>query len=362
MAKRLERPHQQARVVGSNNVVDQRVIVYRYSFDSRVIQFDGGAPRERLIGCPNGRQPSLSNELFEQVSYMSSIACEWVERVQNPDGGLPDDIPGSKSCAWTTAGLLWAYWVRTGSRPRWWHKSLRWLASQSNTDGGLPIVEKGDWSTTDGTSLALLALTGLDSSWVSELRVQYVEWLLDARLQRGGWPWILTSNEDLVASTAFAAVALASCLAMDSSDGTIGRTLGEVAAWLISSRNPDGGWGSTIGGGSRPANTGLALYALSVLGVEPDPRSIAFMKEKSISGWGNTLERAASHNITRSGSCYGLLGIASCVTDEHSSLLHEGIRQLLSGFDTDSYVLQDSDTRSWPTRDFILAASSVIST
>ncbi|MEU6267654.1 hypothetical protein [Saccharopolyspora shandongensis] len=57
------------------------------------------------------RRPAVFNAVplrLADVNATLDATRLWVQRVQNADGGLPTDGKGSRSCTWSTAGLVWA--------------------------------------------------------------------------------------------------------------------------------------------------------------------------------------------------------------------------------------------------------------
>ena len=202
-------------------------------------------------------------EQRDLVSSVADAAVGWLREVQNPDSGLPSDREGSRSCTWTTSGLLWAAWC-AGSQLTESHlrRALAWVSSHLNDDGGVPIVAYGDYSITDATAQTALAcsllLAETNCGRTAETFRSCLRWLLDKRLTHEGWNWRPSAEPSRTASTCFALVALrAGHRFFPDLVDEITTAQNEALAWLRSSQHRSGAWGSYAGDILQPAITGF---------------------------------------------------------------------------------------------------------
>jgi hypothetical protein len=173
-------------------------------------------------------------------------ARQWLERVQNPDGGFgvsPNTASNPAMTGWAALGLEAAgrnpLDLRRGGR-----SPIDYLRSQA-----------GDVRSTGDLERTILALEGAGvdprgfggRDLVAELR---------KRRSRSG------SFEGQVNLTAFGILALRAA-------GTSASALARSAAWLRGASNDGGGWGFRPGVASDPDSTGAALQALVAAGSSP---------------------------------------------------------------------------------------------
>jgi energy-coupling factor transport system substrate-specific component len=167
-----------------------------------------------------------------------SAAANWLELVQNRDGGFGasrGDDSGTEMTAWAMMGLEAA-----GRNPldvaRAGHTPVEFLRAEVGQ-----LSSPGDYART------ILALEGAGVDPREVGGVNLVARLLDLRRSNGsfeGWP----------NSTAFAVVALR----LAGATGGLERTL----SWLRAAQNDDGGWGDRPGLPSNADSTGAVMQAL----------------------------------------------------------------------------------------------------
>ena len=358
-------PKQKGVAIGVGNTIHQNIININSSdgiLENCSLQIDGYAtPRERMHLFQKIELPSTINSHL--IKSNLSMAQRWIQSAQNPDDyGLPTDDKGSESCTWASAGLLWSGWVTEGKTHDWWRKCLRWVLSQSNSDNGIPIVRKNDCSITDATAFTLMS-TSIAGDEFSATADKLSAWILDMQ-NNGGWKWSSRATSYNYISAGLALLALKTYFHVSGNKGDqIGIALHSGIKWICQNRNLDGGWGIQPHDKSRPANTGFMVYVLSALGQTNQAlESLQFLQQsfKENTGWENSVDRPASHNVTRLGLPYTLLGLASLSpSDDRDKLLDHGFNLLLNGFSNGVYAIPDTVARSWPTRDFIFACSSI---
>jgi energy-coupling factor transport system substrate-specific component len=167
-------------------------------------------------------------------------AADWLESVQNRDGGFgpsASDESGAATTCWVMLGLEAA-----GRNP------LDVVSSKGQTPVDFLRKEVGAATSPGDVARTILALegTGLDPHDFGDHNL--VAELLAARRDNGsyhGWP----------NSTAFAVVALRAA----GVDGGVQKSLD----WLRKVQNEDGGWGDTPGSPSTTDGTGAVMQALS---------------------------------------------------------------------------------------------------
>lgn len=291
----------------------------------------------------------------------------WAQQIQNTDGGLPSDKEGSYSCTWSTAGLLWSVWEAGESfRQLWMRRALTWVLDNTNDDGGIPIVAKGDPSITDATAQTLLACAGCVMETAGERYARSMrtlaEWLVFHQ-EDGGWGWRPGVEHCWTASTVFSLLALRACRAR------IGGNLAEIdealeagVQWILSARNPDSGWGSHKGDSSRPAVTGLTMFALAELGHGDQAQiSVNYLLQEFAqqNRWITTIDRPYRHTVTRFGDAYGLLGLLSYLDDMDCLEFRKGFEALMRSFKYPYFQYEQSVMHTWPTRDGLLVMTQI---
>ena len=356
------KPEQVARIRGSGNRVYQQVI-----------QLNSEPEQERRYAVYSSTAPSslpdlehsamLADSTRRRLSAAASACLTWIAKAQNPDGGLPTDDHGTPSCTWTTAGLLWAsscYGVDTNAA--WSRRAGAWLLDQLSDDGGLPTVRVGDPTTTDATAQALLAaINYVDDGDPRFPRI--ARWLIHSQDDAGGWSWLRWDDDPRVASTSFAILALqAYSRSCTDTTGDASTAVAAAVRWLQATQNSDGGWGDVPAAVSRPSSTGLATLALSSWPGTQDHRMAAgdFITDAFDDGWVNGLERPSSHTIIRLGIPYAMLGLTSTPHQRHFETAAQAVPHLLRDYLQDCFVLSGTRTRSWPTRDGLLAIGSLL--
>jgi len=358
--------NQSVEIKGLGNTVNQTVIYFGtngcYTDSSKPI--DNETPRKRLrITTVNPIQENTTT-----LSANSLTASKWITTIQNDDWGMPANDKGTESCTWATAGLLYSNWIRNGSTPKWWKSGLQWILSQCTNDGGAPFGLKGrDFAVTDATALTLLCLSESGDKKFVKQGEQIANWLVNAQRKDGGLPWSLLSPQPNVISTGFALISLKAYLEkLGTFEKEIIQTIETGLKWLSSNRNSDGGWGSQPGDSSRPANTGFTTYVFNVFSnqafVDESKNFLQQSYKGEQIGWIDSLDRPIPHTVTRLGLPYTLLGL-SCLTGDADVrvLINNNTKLILNNFDGEAYCFPASSARTWPTRDFILACSSLLS-
>lgn len=308
----------------------------------------------------------IPNDLINITSIKQNIkmANRWIQSAQNPnDFGLPTDDVGSESCTWASSGLLWSSWIVSGETPNWWIKCLRWVLSQINADNGIPIVLRNDSSITDATAYTLMCASVAGDQFQNTASI-LCDWILDMQLN-GGWKWSEHAKNYNFISSCLALLSIKLYFNITGEKPErIGKAINHGIEFLVRNRNIDSGWGGYPNDISRPANTGYVIYVLSILGqgiMANDSLEYLRDKYRDIIGWNNSTDRPASHNVTRLGVPYSLIGLSSLKPSiERDELLKLGFDILLGGFKDGVYEIPDSVARSWPTRDFMFACSTMV--
>jgi len=182
-----------------------------------------------LALMPAGAQAS-------QVSH----AADWLESVQNGDGGFgpsASDESGTATTCWVMLGLEAA-----GRNP------LDVVSPKGRTPVDFLRGEIGTVSSPGDVARTILALEGAGVDPHEFGGRNLVSELLGARRDNGsyhGWP----------NSTAFAVIALRAA--------GVGGGVGKSLDWLRKVQNEDGGWGDTPGSPSTTDGTGAVMQALS---------------------------------------------------------------------------------------------------
>lgn len=199
----------------------------------------------------------------------------WIRSAQNDDGGFGAGIDVASSTdmtGWAMVGLAAAGVnprdvARKGSTPV---EYLRRNADSISSIGDLELTILG----LEASGLDARAFAGRDL--VAELRAKRKD---DGSFQRQ------------VNLTAFAILAQRAA-------GVDGANVGAPAAWLRSTQNRNGGWGSVPGAESEPDSTGSALQALAVAPGKQDPiaAGAAWLKRGQRRGGGWSLTAGAKPN------------------------------------------------------------------
>lgn len=356
---------QEAIAFGINNKIEQNIIKINQYDSTLYTSLDG-----KLFKSPRSRmQLESAFEPLDKIDISTiknklTMSTRWIKCAQNKDDyGLPTDDVGSESCTWASSGLLWSSWVIDGQTPPWWEKCLRWILFQTNPDNGIPIVKRMDSSITDATAFTLMC-TSVAGEEFQKTADNLCAWILDMQ-DKGGWKWSILARDYNFISSGLALLSLKIYYHITGRrPEQIGNALEEGIRFLVNHRNIDGGWGSFPLDSSRPANTGYITYVLSVLNQESQAiESLPYLKstfEKTI-GWNNSMDRPASHNVTRLGLPYSLLGLSSLAkSTERNQLLKDGFEILLARYQNGVYVFPETSARSWPTRDCIFCCASIV--
>ncbi len=359
---------QSAIIKGNGNSVTQIIHIHYGTTgilcDKLDISHSNESPRKRLhITTDN---PFREDVLSLQANI--TTATNWITKVQNDDWGMPANDKGTESCTWATAGLLYSSWIATGLTPPWWKSGLQWILSQCTNEGGAPFgLKERDFVVTDATALTLLCLSESGDKDFISYGDRMANWLINAQRKNGGLPWSLLSPQPNVISTGFAIISLKSYLEkLNEPKDEILQTINNGLEWLLSIRNPDGGWGSQDKDCSRPANTGFITYVFNTFSCQTlvDKSKMFLLNSYNANqgGWIDSLDRPVPHTVTRLGLPYTILGL-SCLTRDKNveQLINEGVKLIIKNFDGEAYCFPASNARTWPTRDFILACSSLLS-
>lgn len=307
---------------------------------------------------------------------LEDVICrvrEWPRRWQNEDGGFPTDDEGTYSCTWTTAGLLWAL-ALSGERfdQEYIKRALYYLIRNQNPDGGNPVVKRGDPSVVDATAQLVCALSfavgQLREPTIEKALSATVDWLLYTRLPGQGWRFFGTEEKCYIGSTSFALIALsvAKDKLPEEKRREVASVINEVASWLLHIRNDDYGWGQFPEAVSRPAYTALVLWALSESGMVQETQvenSIRILLDSQrINGsWADSIERPSDYTLNRFATPFAIIALAKHAVGFDVGVLQKGVSNLLQSYEPDRgcFHFQDTDIRSWPTRDGLLALSSL---
>jgi energy-coupling factor transport system substrate-specific component len=191
-------------------------------------------------------------------------AADWLESVQNADGGYgasPGDASGAEMTCWAMLGLEAA-----GRNPFD-------VASGGHTPVDFLRNHLGELSSPGDLARTILALQGAGADPREFGGENLVSQLLGRRRANGsyeGWP----------NSTAYAAIALRAAGISGGIEGTL--------SWLRSVQNDDGGWGDTPGSPSNADGTGAVLQALSG-GSKASDRGLSYLRDAQHKGGGFAL-------------------------------------------------------------------------
>jgi hypothetical protein len=346
------------KVKGSGNTVIQIADPFHLTISKQT----GGAngSRARTLGIDPPSSLTLPDDVLARTRSQQSAVLRWLGRVINADHGFPSDDAGSPSCAWVTAGLVWTALGAANPPPSWCDSSLQWLAANVNPDWGLPVDLRGSDSIIDASAMLVLAMSAAhDAKYERQIDLS-ARYLVNAQHTDGWWPWLPLNPVPSVVSTCFALLALFRAISLAPEDATV-RALTTGLHWLLGNQNPDGGVALSPGLRSAPAPTGMALLASSVLGVPGREGLRTYLCEShGISGWPDDIERPHRHTVIRGGLPYAIAGLLADGDTEAQSVVIKGLKLLLDEVVDGRRALRQAEgTRTWPTRDFLLAANLV---
>ncbi|MBN1485554.1 MAG: CHAT domain-containing protein [Chloroflexia bacterium] len=306
-------------------------------------------------------------DLKISVSNMISECVDWIRAAELPQGGLPSEYAGSYSCAWTTAGLLWAAWsAGTSFHEFYMRKALNWTVKNRNPDLGIPQLKQGDYSITDATGQTAIACTlayhDTAEEFFREELDKCVKWLLYQQLGDTGWNWRYSSEASWLSSTVFAMLGLYCGLHFLGSKDDIQGAMDRTLDWIKRIQNADGGWGSCEGGVSRPAVTALVCSMLSCVDPEFDTaKAIHFIlqQQRPDGSWSDTIDRPTALSIERIGTSYAIMALADCGYPLESREFRSAFAALTRSYEKGTFQFRDTEIVSWPTRDGLLALCSM---
>lgn len=350
---------QRANILGIGNAIHQEIHLH---LNGSRPHLEFPAPREAGF---RSRQADFHPDDKSAAILRSLIAqsTEWARQAQNADGGLPTDSAGTESCAWASAGLLWGVQA-AGASPDtpWVRRVANWLTDQLNDDGGLPIVKRGDRSTTDSTAQFVTAIL---PHHTGDPRIERaIKWLIENQGADGSWPWEKLGSIGHTMSSSFALCALACALRRDHESQAIQYSVARGLNWLLDRQRMDGSWSLTNDALPSVSATGLASYALAhTIGTENQVEAAAesILQAHLASGhWTYEIDRPASHTVIRLANAYALLGLASSPSERHVKYAFQNLDNLTRMHNGESFYLAGTQTSSWPTRDGLLAASALL--
>ncbi len=218
------------------------------------------------------------------------LAADWLESVQNGDGGFgpsPADASSAEITCWAMLGLEAA-----GRNPL-----------DASQGGSTPVDflrgRVGELASPGDLARTILALQGAGVDPRSFGGQNLVSRLLSRRRDNG-------SYEDWPNSTAYAVIALRTAGA-----GGIEKSL----AWLRSVQNDDGGWGDSPGTPSNADGTGAVLQALS-----PDSKAsaqgLSYLRRTQHKGGGFVL--GGSGGVNTQSTAWAIQGILAAGGDPGS--------------------------------------------
>ena len=197
-----------------------------------------------------------------------SNALNWLQSKQSSMGGWSGPFPDREwSGAWTTAGVLLAYFINRKTPNKSINAGVKWLIEEQNADGGWPRIQS-DISSVESTSWAVMSLSMSSPSSMSLSSASLrngVLWLLDIQLESGGWDFhSIPDSVSRVIPTSFVVLALVDLVDIsDDLDDRINQSLQKALKWLVSEQNVDGSWANTNGGTPDDNASALALLALT---------------------------------------------------------------------------------------------------
>ncbi len=311
----------------------------------------------------------LSNEydFFSDLENIIKSTLSWIKQARNIDGGLPTDDKGSKSCTWSTSGLIWAAWYGGSNFEQpWIRKALIWVAENINSDGGIPIVTKGDYSTTDATAQTVIAMCLYLSNHQDEILENClkgcIDWLIKNRLEDEGWSWRPSDEQSWIASSAYAILSLHYACKLFPNNKSIEDTANETLQWLLSIQNGDGGWGEQEGNFSKIAITGIVttvLYDIAKIKNEKAMRFILSKQDTQSGSWEEAIDRPNGHTITRFANAYCLNTLVVHDYPLNDIQFIKGFNALLQSYDTLKFRYKNTSMASWITRDALLTLVSL---
>jgi hypothetical protein len=189
--------------------------------------------------------------------------------VQNEDGGFPSAggrLSSPMVTDWVVMALQAAgedvtgvHWCKNGVTP--------WAYLQKETRS---LEGTTDYART------LLTLTAAGSGPVYQ-GVDLAEKIVSFQLPHGQFAQCALGEEGLVNCQIWSVLALTAAEKKIPSQD-------KVLAWLVSQQNSDGGFGWAVGGESDPDDTGVALSALAVMGLEKDDvvikKALQYLKDQ----------------------------------------------------------------------------------
>lgn len=219
----------------------------------------------------------MYTQVLEENAQYIQMLCARLRELQNEDHGFKGyHCYDRESGVWTTAEIV--HLIRKVPRKtdtHWLENAISFLEHTQNLDGGWGFRPNGK-SITDITAWTCLALSHYGYTAVIERGLEFV---LAARQNEGeqqeaGWG-LTTYEQDRVYSTWIASYCCSRILT--TCHGSIPESLATALAnavleakdWLLSVRNPDGGWGPTAGEHTKLTSTAAALLTLFMQGENP---------------------------------------------------------------------------------------------
>ncbi len=212
------------------------------------------------------------------------------------------DLSGSVPDADDTSGTLVAlHRLQEGAYTPEIGKGIEWLLALQNNDGGMPTFCKGwgklpfDRSSADISAHALRAFRlwypalpeGLQRK-CSRSMARLLTWMERAQAADGSWTPLWFGDQDAVDERS---PVYGTAVAVDHLSGFENRLARQMAekgaAFLVSVRNPDGGWGGNKGLPSKVTLTARALSALAAGGEayqEPVSAGVEFLYSRFTAG------------------------------------------------------------------------------
>lgn len=351
------------RVTGMKNTVVQIVGAPAWLGNGLAPASDPHGARARTLGFDPQSDIAISTEMVGRSRRASQLALAWLQSVINVDHGFPSDDAGSPSCAWATAGIAWVGAGATTPPPNWCGHTLQWLWANANNDDGIPLTVKGTDSIVDATAMAAMALMSVGAErCTSQLRVR-AGYLRNAQARDGSWSWTPRAHTGSTISSSFAVLALARALRHEpvAADWPV---VERGLQWLRHQQNVDGGLPLVSGGPSTAASSGIVLLLFSALGLSDRAPLREYLLSTIVgSSWPDSIERPHGHTVIRAGLPYALAGLAADGHVESSPAVEAGLSQLLDEAPSGYRSLAGAPgTRTWPTRDLLLALSLVQTT
>jgi energy-coupling factor transport system substrate-specific component len=264
-----------------------------------------------------------------------SRAADWLESVQNRDGGFgasPGDVSGAEMTCWAMLGLEAA-----GRNPLdvtgAGHSPVRFL--RESVDG---LSSPGDFART------ILALEGAAVDPREFGGRNLVARLLHLRRADG-------SFDDWPSSTAYAVIALRTAGAT----GGLEKTL----SWLRGVQNDDGGWGDRPGLPSNADGTGAVMQALSS-GSKAENRALSYLRQAQRKGGGFPL--GGNGAVNTQSTAWAIQGIVAAGADpgiyrRGGSSAPEYLAGLQQGDGHYRYSAAGDQTPIWVTGEVLVAAA-----